>query len=148
MKILLKKFEDLTAGEAFRILKLRQDVFIIEQDCIYPDIDGDDEKAHHMMVLKNHRLAGYSRIFAPGIKFSASSSIGRIVVEPSFRGTDVGSVLIRKSISTCLKLFPDAPVRIEAQAALEDYYKGYGFRPEGEVYVVDGIDHIQMKLIS
>lgn len=148
MKILLKKFNDLTADEAFQILKLRQDVFIIEQDCIYPDIDGDDDKANHLMVLKNHQLAGYSRIFPPDVKFSKSSSIGRIVVDQRFRGTDIGRVLIEHSITACLDLFPGYPVRIEAQAALEDYYKGYGFRPEGEVYVVDGIDHIQMKLNS
>lgn len=148
MKIVLKKFTELTSFEVFELLKLRQDVFIIEQDCIYPDIDGFDDKALHLMIFEEEKLIAYSRIFEPGIKFDNSCSVGRIVVSSNSRGSTVGKLLIHKSISYCKQLFPNAPVRIEAQSALENYYKQFGFMTEESSYMVDGINHIKMVLKS
>ena len=146
MRFLLKKYSDLSAEESFRLLKLRQDVFIIEQNCIYPDIDGSDTDALHLLLFTDGALAAYSRIFAPGIKFKDASSIGRIVVDQKYRGTDVGRALIQESIRVCKKHYPETSIRIEAQAALKEYYEQYGFSAEGGIYVVDDIDHIQMVL--
>ena len=148
METILKKFTELTSFEVFEFLKLRQDVFIIEQDCIYPDIDGFDDKALHLMIFDGKKLIAYSRIFESGIKFDDSCSIGRIVVSPDSRGSTVGKLLIQKSIGYCKQLFPNAPVRIEAQSALANYYEQFGFMKEGACYMVDGINHTKMVLKS
>ena len=142
MDVILKEFSELKPGQLEQILRLRQQVFIIEQTCFYEDIDGDDDKADHLMFYKGETLAAYLRIFLPGTKYDKEASLGRIVVAPGFRSTGLGPQLIRKGIESC----KGAPVRIEAQAALIKYYQELGFEPEGKVYVVDDIDHIQMTL--
>lgn len=146
MEIILKKFKKLTSFEVYQLLKLRQDVFIIEQNCIYPDIDDSDERALHLMFFEGKKLIAYSRIFKPGIKFNSSSSIGRIVVSSNSRGSTIGKLLIDKSIEYCKGLFPNTPITIEAQSALESYYKQFGFKTESSPYLVDGIAHIKMVL--
>jgi ElaA protein len=142
MEIIYKAFEDLSPKEMEDMFRLRQNVFIIEQDCFYEDIDGDDENANHLLFYKAEQLAAYLRLFPAGAKLDNEASLGRIVVDPEFRGTGVGVQLIKKGIELC----ENSPVRIEAQAALKDYYNKLEFKEEGEVYVVDGIDHIQMTL--
>ncbi|WP_018127221.1 GNAT family N-acetyltransferase [Balneola vulgaris] len=137
-------FNDLSARELYDCLKLRQDVFIIEQDCIYPDIDNHDADAIHFFLYLRDELAAYARIFPPTKKYEDESSIGRIVVASKHRGTDVGKTLISESIQYCSEHYPQANIRIEAQAKLDEYYQKYGFVKEGGVYVVDGIDHQQM----
>lgn len=143
MKSVYKSFSKLTTNELYQILKLRQDVFIIEQDCIYGDIDGNDSKAYHLLFLKDDTVIAYLRIFAPGVKVK-EVSMGRIIVSKDFRGTGLGKTLIEKGIELCTNHYPDTDIRIEAQAALMSYYNQYGFKEEGEVYLWDGIDHIQM----
>lgn len=143
MNWILKTFEELSTSELHDILKLRQDIFIIEQTCIYPDIDGADTKAHHYFAYDNNTLVAYTRIFAPGIKYR-ESSIGRIVVSPDQRGTGLGKELVANSIVECNKLYRNENIRIEAQAHLEKFYNDLGFISEGEIYIVDGIDHQEM----
>tara|TARA_R110002096_G_scaffold97694_19_gene217815 strand:- start:18395 stop:18844 length:450 start_codon:yes stop_codon:yes gene_type:complete len=147
MEKLIKKFAELTAQEVYDVLKLRQDVFIIEQNCIYSDIDGSDSEAIHILLYEKDNLAAYSRLFAPGIKFKQASAIGRIIVAPAFRGSKFGRLLIEESISLCKELYPNTEIRIEAQAKLESYYKKYGFKSVSDVYEVDAIPHIQMVII-
>jgi ElaA protein len=142
MEIIFKPFNELGVKQIEDAFRLRQQVFIIEQDCFYEDIDGEDSKAHHLFLYKEKQLAGYLRIFYRGRKYTEECSIGRIVVHPSFRGTGLGPKLIKKGIELC----DGCPIRIEAQAALKGYYNQFGFREEGEVYVVDGINHLQMLL--
>ena len=142
MQILYKKFEELTQKELEQILRLRQQVFVIEQQCFYEDIDGADDKAMHLMFFEGQTLTAYLRIFLPGNKFEQEASLGRIVVDPDFRGKGIGPALIKQGIAYC----DGAPVRIEAQAALEEYYNEFGFEAEGGIYIVDGIDHLQMVL--
>lgn len=142
MDIIFSDFDQLTPKQTEDLFRLRQQVFIIEQTCFYEDIDGNDEKAQHLLIYKDKKLAGYLRIFQPGIKYEQQSNMGRIVVAPEFRGSDVGPVLIKKGIEYCEQL----PIRIEAQAALIRYYNEYGFVEEGAVYEVDEIPHIQMVL--
>lgn len=142
MEILFKPFKKLSSKQIEDLYQLRQQVFIIEQGCFYEDIDGYDDKAHHLLFYKGKQLAAYLRIFFPGNKLDKEASLGRIVVHPSFRGKGVGPELINKGIDLC----EGARIRIEAQAALKSYYNRLGFKEEGNVYVVDGIDHLQMTL--
>lgn len=142
MKIIYKPFDELNPKQLEDLFRLRQRVFIIEQDCFYEDIDGADELANHLLFYEGEKLAAYLRLFLPGAKYDTEASIGRIVVDPEFRGTGLGPELIKKGIEYC----EGNPIRIEAQAALENYYQQLGFKSEGEVYVVDGIDHLQMTL--
>lgn len=142
MEIVFSEFKDLKPEQVEDIFSLRQQVFIIEQNCFYNDIDGEDRKAKHLLIYKENSLAAYLRIFAAGAKFKQQASMGRIVVAPGFRGTEVGTLLIKKGIELC----GGAPIRIEAQAELKNYYHRYGFKEKGEVYVVDGINHLQMVL--
>lgn len=143
MNIIVKPFKELSPQELADAFRLRQQVFIIEQQCFYEDIDGDDEQAEHVLFYKNKQLAAYLRLFQPGMKFENQSSIGRIVVANEFRGTGLGQQLIRKGIELC----KGRPVRIEAQAALIEYYNNLGFVEEGSIYPVDDIPHIQMVLL-
>ncbi|MFY0683308.1 MAG: GNAT family N-acetyltransferase [Balneola sp.] len=137
-------FENLTPHQLYDLLKLRQDVFVIEQQCIYEDFDGYDDKSIHFLIYEENEIAAYSRIFAPNIKYKNESSIGRIIVAKQFRGGRLGKILIKESIDYCLNSFPDNTIRIEAQAALTGYYSKLGFTPDSDIYEVDGIDHLQM----
>lgn len=143
MEIIYKTFDDLSSTQIEDIFRLRQQVFIIEQDCFYEDIDGADHNANHLLIYEDGKLAAYLRLYKPRAKFEKEASLGRIVVAPAYRGTGLGHKLIKKGIELC----EGAPIRIEAQAALSNYYQQLGFKVEGKVYSVDGIDHLQMTLI-
>lgn len=145
MNVFSLSFEELSNNQLYDVVALRQQVFIIEQDCIYPDIDGRDRLALHLMMYDDETLVAYLRIFPPDAKLR-ESSLGRIVVHPKYRGGTMGKDLIQKGIDTSRKKFPDSSIRIEAQAELKRYYEKFGFIAEGQVYVVDGIDHLQMIL--
>lgn len=141
MKIVYKTYDDLLNRELEDLFRLRQRIFIIEQQCFYEDIDGYDEKAGHLLIYDENILAAYLRLFNPGFKY-AEASLGRIVVAPPYRGTGLGEKLIKKGIELCR----GEKIRIEAQAALVNYYNDLGFKAEGKIYSVDDIDHIQMVL--
>lgn len=145
MNVFCFRFEELTADQLYDVLFLRQQVFIIEQNCIYPDMDALDHLALHLLMYEGETLAAYLRVFPPGIKFQ-ESALGRIVVHPKFRGGATGRQLIQQGIDISKKEFPNASIRIEAQAQLDKYYEKFGFVGDGEVYVVDDIDHLQMVL--
>ncbi|MEQ9279304.1 MAG: GNAT family N-acetyltransferase [Balneola sp.] len=144
MKKIISSFEELTPNQLYDLTKLRQDVFIIEQNCIYPDLDGYDKKASHFLIYESKELVAYSRIFPPDIKYDAETSIGRIIVSKEKRGGNLGEALIKQSINYCIKNFPNSNIRIEAQAKLKSYYSQLGFIGDSDVYLVDGIDHLQM----
>ncbi len=146
MKKIISSFKNLTVSQLYDILKLRQDVFIIEQNCIYNDFDGYDSKATHLCFYDDNFLSAYSRIFAPGIKYNKEASIGRIIVSSDYRGGTLGKKLISESIDVCLKKYPNTEIKIEAQAALKNYYSKFGFKAVTEIYKVDGIDHLEMIL--
>lgn len=140
MKKIYKTFDELSPAEIMDALRLRQNVFIIEQNCFYEDIDGTDPKAEHLLYYDGETLAAYLRIYPRGIKYSDEASLGRIVVAPAYRGTGIGPKLIEDGLRRC----DCNAVRIEAQAALRAYYNRLGFKEEGEVYSVDDIPHLQM----
>jgi ElaA protein len=137
-------FESIGAHHLYEILKLRQLVFIIEQNCIYEDIDDYDQTAAHLLLLKNGELAGYSRLLPPGKKYN-EASVGRIVVSPDFRKLGYGKDVVTKSIEI-LKNQGHKNIRIEAQAYLKTFYSDLGFTEDSEIYPVDGIPHLQMIL--
>ncbi|NBW70821.1 MAG: GNAT family N-acetyltransferase [Bacteroidetes bacterium] len=127
------------------IYQLRQQVFMIEQNCLYEDIDGMDPDCLHLMHGQDDELIAYLRIVPPGLHFK-NPALGRIIVTPKYRGGSTGPSLIHEGISLCRKHYWNLPISIEAQYPLESYYRQFGFESCGEVYMVDDIPHIHMIL--
>ena len=140
-----KKFEELSNHELYALLRLRSEVFVVEQNCVFLDMDNKDQRCHHLMGWREDLLVGYSRVLGPGISY-VESSIGRIVTSPAARGLGVGRELITKSIDTLYILYGKQPVRIGAQCYLTHFYESFGFVQKGEIYLEDGIKHIEMLL--
>jgi ElaA protein len=140
-------FEALSLRELQNIYRARQEVFGIEQNCIYQDIDGADEVSHHLAAWSpQHTMPlAYARLVAPGVKY-AEPSIGRVVTIAAARGTGLGRELMRRAIALAAELYPGQGVRISAQSRLEAFYGGMGFAIVGERYLEDGIPHTQMLL--
>jgi ElaA protein len=140
---LLKKFDDLTPKELYYILQLRNEVFIVEQNCPYQDLDNKDLKAWHLMGMKENKLVAYTRLLAPGISYS-ESSIGRVVSSPAARNSGIGKQLMSESIRHIRNLFQTDTIRIGAQLYLKKFYESFGFIQEGDTYLEDNIPHIIM----
>ena len=136
-------FSALTSLELYEMLQLRSEVFVVEQSCPFQDMDGADQKAMHLMGVKDGKLVAYARCFAAGEKFS-ESSIGRVVTHLSARGDGIGHVLIKEAIASLVRHWGPQPIRIGAQARLEKFYNQHGFVQNGEPYIEDGIPHIEM----
>ena len=141
-----KRFSDLTRDELYEMIHLRQKVFIVEQDCPYLDADFSDQDAFHLLGYDDGGLISYLRAFPPGIKYEGAS-LGRIVVDDSKRGEQLGQNLTKEGISYLSKHYPDTEIIISAQHRLENFYCELGFTARGEVYLEDDIDHIQMYFI-
>jgi ElaA protein len=143
MNWILKPFEALTAKELYNILQLRNEVFIVEQNCPYQDCDNKDLSAWHLMGMKEDKLLAYSRLIAPGISYS-ESSIGRVVSSPSVRKTGMGKRLMQESIHQIRNLFQTDTIRIGAQLYLKKFYESFDFIQVGDTYLEDNIPHIHM----
>jgi ElaA protein len=139
----LKSFEELTPHQLYQLLRLRSDVFVVEQQCIFLDMDNKDQQCYHLLGWKGELLAASTRLVPPGISYP-EMSIGRVVSSPQVRGTGIGRNLMEVSIKACYDLWGSAPIRIGAQCYLEKFYQSLGFEPEGEIYLEDGIPHIEM----
>ena len=139
----LKKFDNLSPHELYAILQLRNEVFAVEQNCVYPDMDNKDQYSYHFMGWKNEKLIAYTRIIPPGIIYP-EPSIGRVVTSPSVRRTGIGRDLMERSIEQTYNLYGKTPIRIGAQLYLLQFYNDLGFRQTGDVYLEDGIEHIEM----
>lgn len=141
---------DLTPSQLYEILRLRQDVFVIEQECPYDDIDGRDlagENHHLLGTDADGTLIAYARLLAPGDGHPTCHP-GRIVVSPAGRGRQLGRELVRVAIDACARLWPEAPIEIEAQAHLERFYGSLGFvSTSAAPFDVDGIPHLDMTLV-
>ncbi len=133
--------------DLYAIVRLREAVFIIEQNCPYPDSDGRDPNAWHLLGWRKHegarRLVAYARVFEPGVRYT-EASVGRIVTAPEVRGTGLGKTLMAEALRRMEELMPGQAVKIAAQRRLENFYLGFGFRPVSAPYVEDGILHIDM----
>ncbi len=138
-------FDSISKEQLYDVLSLRQRVFIIEQDCFYEDLDYSDQDANHLLLYRDNKLIGYSRVFSPGIKYDAAS-IGRIVTDLDYRGKGYGRSITQESIKFLKNNYPESDISISAQYRLVDFYENIGFEREGSVYLEDDIDHIKMTL--
>jgi ElaA protein len=142
----LLPFSQLTTSQLYALLRLRVDIFVVEQQCPYPELDGKDNhpQTHHLLGYQNDQIVAYARLLPPKVNYTGAS-IGRVTVSASARGTGLGHQLIEKALICCNNLWPDIPVEIGAQAHLENFYQRHGFSRTSSVYVEDGIPHIDMK---
>lgn len=136
-------FDALTTAELHELLQLRAEVFVLEQNCLFQDIDGSDAQAMHLMGHLQGALVAYARCFAAGVKFT-EASIGRIATRSTMRGRGLGHELVQNSIRLVRTSWGAQPIRIGAQARLKSFYQEHGFEDMGRPYVEDGIDHLEM----
>jgi ElaA protein len=136
-------FESLSPREIHDLYRLRAQVFVVEQDCAFQDLDGADPACHHLLGTRAGDLVAYCRIAPPGLKF-AEPSIGRVIVPEELRGTGLGRILMQEALRRTDALWPGMPVRIGAQHRLEKFYTALGFATDSEPYDEDGIAHIEM----
>ena len=143
LEIKVKYFEELTNNELYSLLQLRSEIFVVEQDCVYQDLDGKDEKAIHVLGFKNEKIVAYTRIFKPGDYFK-EASIGRVVVAKNERQHKYGYKIMEASIQIIKDLFNETLIKISAQVYLKKFYTNLGFKKVGEDYLEDGIPHTAM----
>jgi len=138
-------FAQLATADLHDILRLRAEVFVVEQACAFQDVDGADPLSWHLWSRDGEGIAAYARLIGPGIKFR-EPSIGRIVTAPRVRGTGLGRLLVAESVARARALFPGEALRIGAQQRLERFYAGFGFRTDSAMYLEDDIPHVEMRL--
>ena len=143
MNVTIKKFNDLSPLELYEILQLRSEVFVVEQDCVYQDIDGNDQKALHIIGTVENKIIAYTRCFRPGDYFK-EASIGRVVVKESQRKFKRGNQIMNNSIKAINDHYKTKIIKISAQCYLNKFYTNLQFKPIGEKYLEDGIPHVAM----
>ena len=141
-------FNSLTATDLYALLKLRSEVFVVEQNCVFLDLDDHDQASEHLLMHKaDGDLIGYARLLPPGEKY-AEPSIGRVVVSPTVRSTGAGRRLMAEAVRHARARYPSLPNLIWAQHHLERFYASFGFVTESEPELEDGILHVKMKLAT
>lgn len=143
MEFFIKEFNQLSLEELYRILQLRSEIFVVEQNCVYQDLDYKDQKSLHVFGVKKDKIIAYTRIFKPGDYFK-EASIGRVVVDKKERKNKYGHDLIKASIKAVQDKFSTSEITISAQVYLKKFYESHGFHKIGEEYLEDGIPHIEM----
>ncbi|WP_165750478.1 GNAT family N-acetyltransferase [Cellulophaga sp. Z1A5H] len=143
LKVQVKRFDELSTTELYVILQLRSEVFVVEQDCVYQDVDGKDFKSLHVIGYNDEDIAAYTRIFKAGDYFK-EASIGRVVVSPKYRKDGFGREIMKASIAAVNKAYGEDTIRISAQKYLLKFYTSLGFNVVGEEYLEDGIPHMNM----
>ena len=139
-----KNFSALSLGELYKILQLRQEVFILEQACVYSDLDNKDQLSHHLMAWNGENLVAYTRLIPSGISYTDSLSIGRVVIATAFRGKGLGYELMSRSIESLHKIYGEGTIKIGAQKHLKSFYNKLNFEQTSEPYMDAGIPHIEM----
>jgi ElaA protein len=139
----IKSFDELTNKELYSLLRLRSEIFVVEQNCAYLDLDNKDQKSFHLLYYVNNEFAGSTRLVPAGLSFK-EISIGRVVIAGSHRGLGLGVKLMEAAIEGCQQKFGNGPIRIGAQYHLSKFYQSLGFVEQGEQYDEDGIPHIEM----
>lgn len=140
-----KPFEALSAAELYQIMRLRSEVFVVEQNCVYLDADNKDQSSFHLAGWQDGELMAYCRLLPPALSFQ-EASIGRVISNPKFRRTGAGREMMPLAIQHTRSLFQTIPIRIGAQRYLEKFYQSFGFQIDGDEYLEDGIPHIEMIL--
>ena len=146
MNFQVKYFKELTITELYKILQLRSEVFVVEQDCVYQDLDFKDQKSLHVFGLKNDKIVAYTRIFKAGDYFECAS-IGRVVVQENERKFGFGHDVMKASIKAIKDHFNANEITISAQVYLKKFYESHGFKKVGDDYLEDGIPHIRMDKV-
>lgn len=144
----VRGFSELSNIELYDLLKLRNEVFIVEQNCAYLDLDDKDQKAKHVLVYHKNRLAAYARCFPEGISYTDAASIGRVIIKKEYRNNKWGYPIMEFCIKLCFRLSKEKKITISAQSHLSKFYGKCGFVTEGETYLEDNIPHIKMSLIK
>lgn len=141
-----KAFDALTVNELYALMKLRVDVFVVEQHCAYPELDDRDRQAMHLMGMAGDRVVAYLRLLPPEVAPSGQLSLGRVVTAADCRNRGLGQALVRLGIDYAQQTYPGLPLRIAAQVYLKAFYGAFGFLPISESYLEDGIAHLDMLL--
>ena len=143
-----KLFNELSLHELYDLLKIRTDVFVVEQNCPYPELDNIDKHSEtkHLFALDKDKPVAYARIIAPEISYPSHSSIGRVLVVEEHRQYKIGHELIDRAIDVCRNTWPTSSIKIGAQSRLENFYQSHGFMTSSAPYMEDGIEHISMIL--
>ena len=144
VKWVTKPFPELTAIELYALLRLRSEVFVVEQNCVFLDMDNNDQMAYHTMGWLDNELVATTRLFDKGQIYDSYQSIGRVVGSPRHRGLGIGKDLMNYSINECERLFGKGPIKIGAQLYLNKFYCALGFERSGDIYYEDAIEHIPM----
>lgn len=140
---LLKRFDELTPYQLYAILQLRNEVFVVEQNCVFQDADDKDQDSYHLMGFLDNKLVAYTRLVPAGVSYE-QASIGRVVTAPSVRRSGAGKLLMQQSIESLYNLFGKVPIKIGAQLYLQHFYESFGFERISDIYLEDGIEHIYM----
>ena len=147
IQMICKSFEELSLMELMAIYRLRQYVFVVEQNSIYEDVDGYDPGCHHLMAMDGDELVGYTRLLPPGLK-TEHSSIGRVVTKSTHRGRGIGIDLMHASIEQVEELFEPEAIQLQAQSYLEEFYNKFRFERVGPDYMYENILHVDMIRVS
>lgn len=142
-----KFFSELTNEELYKIIQLRLDVFVVEQNCSYQDCDGKDLESFHFTGWDGNNLVAYTRLLPKGISYPDAASIGRVIIARSARGQNLGKQLMTRSIDQIYILFGNVPLKISAQLYLKSFYESFSFVEKGDSYIEDSIEHIAMERI-
>ena len=143
MNWICKPFEDLSPKELYAILQLRNEVFVVEQNCVFQDADDKDQLCWHLMGWIGDQLVAYTRLVPKGVSYN-ETSIGRVVTFPKMRKSGIGKELMKRSIQMIFELWGRQPIRIGAQIYLRRFYESFGFQQCSNIYLEDNIEHIQM----
>ena len=139
-----KKWSEVSLEELYSVLRLRSEVFVVEQDCVYQDIDNKDQIAIHLLGYINKELIAYSRLFNEGDYFK-ETSFGRAIIKKEKRGQGYGDELVKESLKTIKNYYGNKKVKISAQAHLKSFYSKHAFIAKGKEYLEDGIPHVSME---
>ncbi|MCM2401641.1 GNAT family N-acetyltransferase [Rhizobium sp. S153] len=138
----VRRLDQFSAIELYDMLKMRVDVFVVEQECAYPELDGNDPECLHLRLMNGPELLACARLWRP--QADANPRIGRVAVSPDHRGKRLGEALMREAITECEKAYPNEPIELSAQAHLQRFYASFDFKPISDEYIEDGIPHVDM----
>ncbi|MGC4017809.1 MAG: GNAT family N-acetyltransferase [Muricomes sp.] len=139
----IKEFDELTINELYEILKVRAEVFITEQNCVYQDLDSKDKKSYHLFLEDNEKIIAYLRILPRGVSYP-EAAIGRVLTQAAHRKKGISREMLKRAIDFIVDTLKEDKIRISAQRYLLEFYKSLGFQPTSDVYLEDGIEHIEM----
>lgn len=144
MHFLVKSFDELNSHQLYAILQLREEVFIIEQNVAYRDLDDKDKNSKHLLGFHEDKLVAYARLIPEGISYPKFSSFGRVVLAKHYRGKKYGILLMQEVMQKMDLLFPNIPIKISAQSYLIPFYKKFGFEVNSKEYIEDQLPHTEM----